>query len=362
MNRIGNTTIKKLILGKINPLFAFKVGIGSATAIIIAETLGLLYSPSAGIITLLTVQNTKKETLLVSAKRIISFLLAVIISYVLFNSLGYDAWVFGGFVVFFVGLSYLLDLKDGISMNAVLMTHFLIEKRMDLPLFANEVMLLAIGMGIGIVINMIMPNYKKEILKKQQILEEEMKKILKTMAYALQNKKACLIQDASQDRKLTKSGDYIGRSEHQEEQIIIDFSDLDLLLEELIHKAYEDAGNTLISNTRYLISYLEMRRHQTEVLKDISRNIADIPVVLKQSLPLADFLEKTANSFHEMNNVKGLLKDLEILFNHYKSDKLPVSREEFEYRAILYQILKELEYFLLIKRNFVLNNWSNKTK
>lgn len=38
-----------------------KSGIGAAIAIIIAEGLGLLYGPSAGIITLLFIQDTKKE-------------------------------------------------------------------------------------------------------------------------------------------------------------------------------------------------------------------------------------------------------------------------------------------------------------
>lgn len=343
----------KLQLNKINPLFIMKVGIGSAVAIIVAEALGLMYSPSAGIITLLTVQNTRKETLLIASKRIVSFLMAVIISYIMFGSLGYNPLVFGGFVLVFVALSYLFNLKDGISMNAVLMTHFLIEKRVDWQIFLNEVLILSIGMGIGIVINLIMPNFKKKILLKQYILEEEMKKILKTMARALKDKKACLMQEGPYEKSFYKE-------EQETDAILIDFRDLDTLIDELISKAYEDAGNTLLSNTRYLLSYLEMRKHQIEVLKVISRNIMDIPVLLKQSIPLADFLEKTSDSFHEMNNVKDLLEDLNQLSLKYKEDKLPVSRDEFEYRAILFQILNELEYFLQIKRNFVLELESNK--
>lgn len=352
MSCIGNSKIGKLKLNKVNHLFVVKVGIGSAIAIIIAETLGLMYSPSAGIITLLTIQNTKKETLLIAIKRIISFLLAVAISYIMFSSFGYSPLVFGGFVLVFVGLSYLFNLKDGISMNAVLMTHFLVEKRIDMPMFANEVMILGIGMGIGIVINLIMPNYKKEILIKQQVLEDEMKKTLKSMAISLRDKKACLMQEGPYDNSFYQ--DSKDEAFDSSEYITIDFRSLDTILEELIRKAYEDAGNTLLTNTRYLISYLEMRRHQIEVLKVIGRNITDIPVLLKQSIPLANFLEKTSESFHELNNAKGLLEDLNNLSIQYKQDKLPVTRDEFEYRAVLFQILNELEYFLLIKRNFVL--------
>lgn len=339
--------LMRLQLNKINPLFIIKVGIGSALAILVAESLGLMYSPSAGIITLLTVQNTRKETLLIASKRIISFLMAVIISYIMFGSLGYNPLVFGGFVLVFVALSYLFNLKDGISMNAVLMTHFLIEKKVDWPMFLNEAMILGIGMGIGIVINLIMPNYKKKILFKQHILEEEMKKILTTMARSLKDKKACLIQEGPYDKSFYKD-------EQEKDAIVIDFRSADTMIDELIGKAYEDAGNTLLSNTRYLISYLEMRKHQIEVLKVISRNIINIPVLLKQSIPLANFLERTSDSFHEMNNVKGLLENLNELSLGYKQDKLPVSRDEFEYRAVLFQILNELEYFLMIKRNFVL--------
>ena len=318
---------ENLQLSKVNPLYIMKVAIGSAISIIIAEGLGLLYSPSAGIVTLLSVQNTKKETIKIAAKRFISFLMAMAISFILFSFLGYNPFVFGGFILIFVGLSHLFDLKDGISMNAVLMTHFLIEERFDLSLVMNEVMILVIGMGIGIVINLIMPNYRGQILKKQRLLEDEIRKILRIMAQALKDKK---------------------------NNIMVDFSDIDALVEELLQKAYEDAGNTLLANTRYLISYLEMRKHQIEVLKEIANDINEIPVLLKQSLPIAEFIENTADCFHELNNAKGLLEELDKLYVHYRQDDLPISREEFEHRAILFKVLKDLEYFLLLKRNFVL--------
>jgi uncharacterized membrane protein YgaE (UPF0421/DUF939 family) len=96
-----------------------------------------------------------------------------------------------------------------------------------------------------------------------------------------------------------------------------------------------------------------MRKLQVEVLNNIRENITLIPVVLRQSLPIAEFIEHTAASFHELNNALGLLSEIEILNQYYKDEKLPVTREEFEYRAILFQILKEMEYFLLLKRNFV---------
>ena len=355
---------------KLNLLYLLKVGIGSAVSIWLAGSLGLLYSPSAGIITLLTIQNTKRETISVAVKRLAAFLAAVLTVYAVFTIMGYTSIAFGVFILLFVGLCYLLGLKDGISMNAVLMTHFLIEKHMGLSLIGNEVALLLIGMGIGVLINMVMRKDKDFIRREQTALEEEMKQILSSLADTLRNKDACLLQrsDNKQEPEVVSadiysntdasfpSKEHTGAEEGNElyQELSMTFTRLNTMLEDLLRKAYEDAGNTLLTNTKYLISYLEMRKLQVEVLNQIRENITQIPVVLRQSLPIAEFMEHTAASFHERNNVVGLLEELKTLKQHYKNEKLPVTREEFEYRAILFQILKELEYFLLLKRNFVL--------
>ncbi|MGB4658439.1 MAG: aromatic acid exporter family protein [Mobilitalea sp.] len=384
--------IKKKIK-KINILFLLKTGIATAVAILLAEGLGLLFSPSAGIITLLTIQNTKKETITIALKRIAAFVVAVISAYLIFYTIGYTAIAFGGFALLFVALCTLLGLKDGIAMNAVLTTHFLIEKRMDFPLILNEIVLLIIGMGIGIMINLIMPRGLDKIREEQNRLEKEMKSALLGLANMLRNKESCLIQsnrpkELAHDKELvinkepeikneiennngiTFNHDLKNKNELENKNELYDtktmipnqasiayeydFNKLDHIIEELLKKAYDDAGNTLLSNTKYLISYLDMRKLQIGVLKDISTNIETIPVILKQTFPLTDFLENISESFHEMNNVEGLLLQLREVQEHYRKEELPKTREEFEYRATLFQILKELEYFLLIKRNFVL--------
>lgn len=348
---------------QVKPLFLFKIAIGSAVSIWLAGSMGLLYSPSAGIITLLTIQNTKRETLSVAIRRLAAFLTAVVTVYAVFSLMGYTSVAFGVFILFFVGLCFLLDIKDGISMNAVLMTHFLIEKHLDLTLIGNEVMLLLIGMGIGVLINMIMPNHKARLRREQTALEEDMKLVLLSLADTLRNKEACLMQSQADNEAcgngntLEEYNSVAGKTEHMTNnsvELTDSFARLNTMLEELLKKAYEEAGNTILNQTRYLISYLEMRKLQVEVLYQIRENILTIPVVLRQSLPIAEFIEHTAASFHELNNAIGLLSELQALKQYFKKEKLPVTREEFEFRATLYQILKELEYFLLLKRNFVL--------
>ncbi len=337
--------MKRTVFKHISLLFLMKVSIGTAAAILIANQFGLLYSPSAGIITLLTIQNTKKETLILALKRVVAFAMAVVICFLLFQMIGYTAVAFGGFVFLFVALCLVFGLKDAIAMNAVLMTHFLIERRMDVPLILNELALLCVGMLLGIILNLIMPSKRIAIRKSQLLLEEDMKGALKTLSKMLRSKEMCLIQEGNADYSWQEPEELL----HE-----VDFQTLERKLEGLLQSAYEEAGNTLLNDTKYLISYLEMRKLQLDVLTDIKSKIEEIAVLLKQTYPIADFIDCIAQSFHELNNTKGLLLDLEKLKEAYRKEELPKTREEFEYRAALFQILKELEYFLWIKRNFIL--------
>jgi len=334
-----------------NLLYLLKTGIGTAIAIIIAESFGLVFSPSAGIITLLTIQNTKRETIFIALKRILGFFLAVIVAFGIFNVIGYSSIAFGVFALVFIALCKAAGLQDGISMNTVLTTHFLIEQRMDISMILNEIGLLLIGMGIGIIINLIMPKNKKQIQMEQRAFEQEMKMILRSLAKDLKDKSICPVYGENQET-LTPLQKEQGGSEVKLEST--DFTHLDNEVESLLQKAKENEGNTLLSDTRYLISYFEMRKMQIDVLKTISNHINQIPVVLEQTYPIADYLNHVADSFHELNNVAGLLEEMDQLYEYYRKQPLPETREEFEYRAILFQILKELEHFLRIKRIFVL--------
>ena len=329
--------VKKL--KKLNFLLLLKTAIGSAVAIFLANKFNLLYSASAGIITLLTIQSTKKETISLAAKRIISFFIAVTIAFIIFNRFGYTSASFGGFIFIFVAISNFLGLQDGISMNAVLTTHFLIEKRIDAPFIVNEILLLIIGMGIGVLLNLIMPKNMEKIKQEQMIIEERMRNILLCMSNVLRGDKFCLICNAN------KKG--------------IDIKSLDELLDRSIEKAYQEAGNTLLTETKYQISYLEMRKLQIVVLKDILKNIEEIHDVLPQSIEVSKYIEKVSKEFHELNNVKSLVDELELLYGFFRREDLPITRKEFENRAILFNILNDLENFLELKRSFILKNDEN---
>lgn len=328
--------IKKLNLNKINLIKTIKIAIGSSIAILIANSLGLQNSLSAGIITLLSIQDTKKETLLIALKRLLAFTLATIIAYLLFENLGYKPYVFGIFLMIFVASSYLFELEDGISMCSVLTTHFLIEKSMDLPFIGNEFLLLFIGTLIAILLNMYMPN-KLEVIKNDiQLIEKHIQRILNLMS-------VCIIGRGCQKDGLTcKDTCYFS------EELIA----LEKHINNGINRAYHNINNVLLSDTRYYLRYFIMRKNQYDILKRINEQILLLTDSPKQSLPISELIKEVARTFHESNDGEDLLLQLKEMMEKFREEANPVSRDEFENRAVLFMIMKDLENFLRIKQRF----------
>jgi len=305
-----------------------KIAIGSTISILLASAVGLEYSISAGIITLLTIQDTKKETIYVSLKRVASFIIAALLAFILFGGFGFTTINFGIFLFLFVGICSIANLQDGISMNSVLATHYILSGRIDITMIANEFALLLIGASIGTLINLIMPDNKNVIKQIQKEIEEDLRKILFRMAYFLR-----------EDDK----GRYTSQS----------FSSLQQHINLGLKHAYTNMNNTLFQESWYFIRYMEMRNQQLQILISIYEKIKSLTTVPDQATPLSAFIEQIANTLNESNNAKSLLQSEHHLEEGYKQNALPTSRKEFEDRAILFMILKDFKVFLLIKEQFV---------
>lgn len=310
---------------KINLIKTLKVAIGSMLAIIIAQSLNVAYSTSAGVIALLSIQNTKKETIYVALKRGASFFLAIFIAIITFSLLGYSPISFGVFLLFFVAISYKLELGDGISINAVLMTHLLVEKSISFSWIINEAGLFIIGSSIGIVLNLYMPSSKAAVVEFQRKVEEKSRRILENIS-----------------RKI--SGEKI-----QEEE---DIKQLFKILKTAKKKAYENMNNTFAGDTQYYIDYIDMRKSQTKILKKIYGNLELLTMVPNQGKRVSEFILRISETYHENNNGKKLLKQLNELKIYMKNEPLPKDRDEFENRAILFVVLSDLERFLELKVEF----------
>lgn len=307
---------------------AGKISLGCVLSMIAATVLGLKYSATAGLITILSIQQTKKETVITALKRLSAFFCAVVISVLCFNLLGYTTLAFGVYLFIFVMLCMILDWQIATVPISVLITHLLAEKNCDISILLNEFLIFVIGAGVGTIINMHLHNNKQKMNSSREKLDNEIKAILERMSQRI------LTDDKS---------DYNSDC----------FKKIDKLLFEARQVAYENQNNKLIGAESYDIDYLKMRENQCSVLMEMYKSILKISVTPEQSKVISEFLKKTSSEFHEKNDVKNLISELEDIFADMRFQKMPESRTEFENRAVLYSLMLQIKDFLSIKYDFM---------
>ncbi len=315
------------LLEKLKFSKVLRIAIGSSLAIFVAETIGLEYSTSAGIITFLTVQDSKRETLMLAVKRLLSYFVTIFLAMVFLHG-SYDYLKFGLFMLCLVGISYMAGWDGAISVNAVIGTHFLMKASFE-PAFAlNELILVLIGSAFGVIVNLYMPKKDKRILTDIARLEGQMSSILTQLSIDIKT----LSQKVKGDCQL---------------------EDLEKALDKTISKAYHNFNNTLRQHSTYFISYLKMRKNQCIILQGIRDSIYGMTHVPEQAELIAAFVSHIGETIHEEDNVAELRKLLTMIFAHMERSPLPVTRKEFENRALLYHVLKDFEEFLLVKEEFI---------
>ena len=317
--------------GKSADLFdASKIAVGCVISILLATLLDLKFSLTSGLITVLSIQNTKAETIFTALKRLGAFFAAMLISIICFRLMGYNVWAFGVYIFIFVVLCYRLEWKSAIVPISVLVTHLLSEKSIALSLLANEFMIFFIGAGIGIIVNLHLRKSSMKMQNKRRDLDDEIKRVLQRMS------KRILTDDKS---------DYNANC----------FDKIQKLLFEARHIAYENKNNTFSSET-YDEDYLKMRTNQCSVLYERYKSVIKMDAAPKQAQIISDFLSKVSMEYHEKNDVKNLLDELDKIFDSMRYEKMPESRAEFENRAVLYSFMLQLKEFLNIKYNFMLSS------
>ena len=307
-----------------------KTAVGATIAIILANFFGLKYALSAGVITILSVQNTKRKSVEVAWSRFNSTCLALMISGILFSLIGFNAFAFGLYLLIFIPLAVSYKLSDGIVMSSVLVTHLLGEGYISLSLIANEFFLVIIGAGIAILFNLYMPKMQPRIKEDQAKIEEQFRIVL-----------LCLAGTTSS------------------QSVAIDEEFLFQTLEEMLLKARDRAmlhkENYLLDEMTYYVQYMDMRFMQYQVLLSMRQTLGKVVMTVEQSSLIADLTEHIAFNLHEYNPAEDLIQMTQDVLTQCRNQELPKTREEFENRALLFQYLNDLQYLLEIKCHFVRN-------
>lgn len=322
-------------------LLAVKIAIGSSTAISVAQLLGLEYAISAGTITLLTVMTTKWETVKLSIFRLITFIVTILLAWIVFTHVK-SVWLGYGIFIFFVVLfAEVMGWRATISVNSVIGAHLLTSHDFGMAFVENEFLLVLIGIVIAFLLNLFQNNsrHKKDIIEDMRYTEKQLQAILCRLAEYL----SC----TDTGRKVDENGVVVTGS------LWDDIIQLEKELQGFIKEAYEYQDNTFHSHPVYYIDYFEMRSDQCHVLHNLHYEVKKIRAIPKQAKVIAEYMLYLKEYVVERNVPSAQMERLEEIFRDMKKEELPKSREEFENRAILYHILMDMEEFLIYKQRFV---------
>lgn len=314
-----NTTIRTL-----------KIVTATLLAILLAQALGLQHPLASGVIAILSVLETKQESIKTASARIGSTIIGFSIASLFFYAFGYTILAFCLYLLFFIPITCKGNLQSGIAPTTVLVTHFMTAMSISWKWQVNGFALMIIGVGMALMVNSWMPSQQKELNRLKEEIEKEMR--------------VALVMFQSQ---------LLG--ERNFSLIFNHLKHLDSKTHEMNQLAFKEYENQIVNHSGYFIRYAQMRKEQVIVLQKIYDNLPLIKLATKQNEVLADLFIETAEQLHEKNTGLQLLNDISDLYIEFKKTDLPKSRTEFESRASLFQILNDFERFIKIKREFYIN-------
>ncbi|HEM3164744.1 TPA: aromatic acid exporter family protein [Streptococcus suis 92-1191] len=307
-------------------LRTIKLIFATVLAIYLATALGLSYATAAGIIAILSVLDTRKSSFKMARNRLFSTILALTIAVLTFALFGFGIWTLGIYQALYVPLAYRFNWEAGIAPSTVLVTHLMLEQDISLIFLGNELTLFLIGAGLALLFNLYMPSQEKKIEVYHDQVEDLLKQILLRFEAFLLN------------------GD--GRNEAEL------ITQLDKTLDEALKVVYLDRHNQLFQQTNYQVHYFEMRVAQNKILRTMAGNINKCLLEGRENVILSSLFERTAQQLSRENSAKELLLDIELFHATFRERPLPQTREEFETRATLFQLLHDMEAFIRLKVDF----------
>lgn len=303
-----------------------KTAVGVFLSITLSSLVGLQFPTSAGVLTILTIQVTKKRSLINAYKRMAAGLLGLAFGYVIFQVMGYHPVSLPVLILIFVPVLVRLNIQEGFVTSMVIILQLFTERDFSLRFLVNEVSILAIGIGVALLMNVYIPSKEGELLQFQRKIEGNFRVIMLELAKYLKNHET--IWDGKE---------------------IVETADL---LDQAKELSLQYTENRLLSGKDRYYDYFVMREKQFELLERMAPLISELSFSVPQGAAIAEFLIHLSANIHPGNTVYIFLDKLVQMRREIDKTDLPNTREEFEIRAILFCFLREMEQYLLIKQEF----------
>lgn len=303
-----------------------KTAVGVSLSILIAHYLQLENFTAAGILTLLCIQRSRRQSNQAAVSRFLACMTGMLFSMLMFQLLGYHAYAFLVVLLLFIPFCVKLRIHEGIASSAVIMMHVFVHGKVEVSFLLNELFVVVIGLGVALLVNSYMPSIDKEMTRYKQETERYIAVILKE--YACYLKKGYTLWDGNE------------------------LLQLETVLRKASQIAQLDAENyrSLKKGPSYR-QYFEQKRKQYDLLERLLPLVSQITSQLEQGERIGECMEQLSDYVGEAESSREDRYDyfyemLRGVREYHKLLPLPQTRDEFENRASLFAVANELERFV----------------
>lgn len=297
-----------------------KTAIATPIAVYIAQLFGVSNIAAAGILTILCIQPSRKKSVLTAWERFAACIIAILFSYLFFEFLNYSIVSLGILFAFFIYVTVLLKIDKGILTGAVIILNMYHFGMIDFAFIYEQLLLILIGIGTGLAVNIYMPSLDRKLYAIQIQLEEQIKSILHEIALYIKE----------------------GNMEWQGQEI----TKIESLLKKSEQFVTRDKENHFLRDIHKFEQYFQMREKQFTLLKQMLPILTRIPKRDDLSTKLAQLFSDLSSAVHPGDTSIIFKKRVKELYNAFKQEPLPTSQIEFESRASLLQLLFLIESYL----------------
>jgi uncharacterized membrane protein YgaE (UPF0421/DUF939 family) len=297
-----------------------KTAIGVSISILLAQSLQLEYFTSAGILTLLCIQKSRKQSLQAAVSRFWACMLGLFFSSALFGLVGYYPYAFLILLLLFIPLCVRLKIQEGIASSSVIVMHVYMHKQADAAFYLNEFLLVLAGLGVALLINAYMPSIDKKLNASKAEVDRLICAILDEMAAYL--KEGYTLWDGKELLQLGSA------------------------LQQAKALALLDLENSLQLKDDSYFHHFEKKRRQYELLERMLPYVSRITVQMEQGERIGDFVLELSSQLRAPSRTHQLHEALRGIREYHKQLPMPENRNEFENRASLFAVANELELFI----------------
>lgn len=301
-----------------------KTAIAATLSLLVAQVLGLKFSSSAGIITILDIFESRKATIKGGLKRTLSATIALVLGILVFEIFDYKTWAFGLYLLLFVPISFLLKIELGLGPSSVVVTHLLSYGEINSSIIFNELGLILIGTGFAMLTNLYAPESQDELKKWIEDIDGDIKDILIFFGDTLVNNLDVKIYEG----KIKKLEDDISKA-------------LNLAIIE---------NDNRIENSKNLLIGLSNREREKELLMEMYDDLKSIPKEYTDGKLISDLMIDTANNLSDNGDMVKVKKRIEFLQEHFHMMELPETHEDFVIRSSIFQVFRSLNQFIDISK------------